>query len=245
MRSTIFNVLFYSFNTLACVFCAPALAFTKRESTLKLVAWYLKKLEWLERNIMGLTYEIRGQENLPASGSYIVAAKHQSAYETFKLHLIFNDPAVVLKKELLAIPIWGKFLAKVDPIAIDRKAGRKSMSLIIDEAKRIQEQKRPIVIFPQGTRVRPEQTVKEKPYKAGVSRIQEATGMTIVPMALNSGVFWPKSGWKKKSGTVLFEFLPPIEPGKDTKEVTKEIERVLEEASARLCAEADNYSHST
>lgn len=207
---------------------------------MKLIHWYLRRVEWLERNIMGITCEIRGKDNLPSSGSYIVAAKHQSPYETLKLHFLFEDPAIVLKKELLAIPLWGKFLSKIDPIAIDRSAGKEAMTQIIEGAKRIQAQGRVIVIFPQGTRVYPEQTPKEKPYKMGAARIQEATGLPVVPMALNSGFFWPRSGWLKRPGKIVFEFLPPIKSGKKPAEVTKELEQSLESASENLIREAES-----
>jgi 1-acyl-sn-glycerol-3-phosphate acyltransferase len=238
LRSTLFNLSFYLFNTLACIFCAPALALAKREFIMKVVHWYVRRIEWLERHIMGLTYEVRGKEYLPEEGPYIIAAKHQSPYETFKLHLLFDDPAIVLKKELLVIPVWGSFLAKIDPIAINRSAGREAMNQIIEGAKRIKDQGRAIVIFPQGTRVYPDQTPKEKPYKMGVARIQEATNLPVIPMALNSGVFWPRSGWMKKSGTVVFEFLPPIEPGREPSKVIHDIEYSLETASNTLRDEA-------
>ncbi len=238
LRSTLFNLSFYLFNTFACICCAPALAFASRETIMKVVYWYVRKIAWLERHIMGITYEIRGSEYLPSEGSYIIAAKHQSPYETMKLHFLFIDPAIVLKKELLFIPIWGRFLSKIDPIAINRNAGRQAMYQIIEGAKRIKEQGRAIVIFPQGTRVNPDQTSQEKPYKMGVARIQEATGLPIIPMALNSGVFWPRSGWKKSPGKVVFEFLPPIEPGRPASKVIKDIEYSLETASNALVEEA-------
>ncbi len=239
LRSTLFNLLFFSFSAIASIVLCPMLVFARRETVMKVVHWYLRQVEWIERHVMGITYEVRGREHLPSSGSFIVAAKHQSPYETFKLHFLFDDPAIVLKKELLSIPIWGSFLSKIDPIAIDRSAGREAMTQIIEGAKRIKEQGRAIVIFPQGTRVNPGQTPKEKPYKSGVARIQEATDLVIVPMALNSGYFWPRSGWLKKPGTVIFEFLAPIEPGGSTTKVIQDLETALESASNSLIVEAE------
>ncbi len=234
LRSTLFNLAFYGTTALACVMCLPALLLPKKQAMF-VVYGFVHTVHIFEKYILGLHYEVRGLENLPKTGPYIIASKHQSPYETLKLNILFNDPAIVLKQELLKIPLWGRFLAKIDPIAIDRSQGKKAMEQIMDGAKHIKEQGRPIVIFPQGTRVHPEQTTDEKPYKIGVARIQEATGLPIIPLALNSGLFWPRKSWIKKPGTVVFEFLKPIEPGKlGVYEVMKELETRLETASHAL-----------
>ncbi len=193
----------------------------------------------LEKYILGLTYEVRGQEYLPESGSYIIAAKHQSVYETFKLHILFNNPAVVLKKELLKIPLWGRYLAKSDVIAIDRSSPKTAIKSIKEGAKRVAAQGRPIIIFPQGTRVSPKTSTKEKPYKIGIVRMQEATNLPIIPMALNTGVFYPKGSWCKKPGRVVFEFLSPVNPSDSPSDVLKQIEMKLEEKSSRLADEGE------
>ncbi len=192
----------------------------------------------LEKYILGLTYEIRGAENLPQSGSYIVAAKHQSSYETFKLHILFDDPSIVLKKELLKIPLWGKYLKKSDVIAIDRSSPKTAIKSIQDGAQHVASQGRPIVIFPQGTRVSINTTAKEKPYKIGIMRIQEVTKLPIIPMATNTGYFQPKHKWCKKPGCVVFEFLKPIHPNDDASDMLKILEMKVEEASAILLEEA-------
>lgn len=237
LRSTLFNIAFYGITAVMCVACLPAL-FLSRAQAMKLVHFYCGVVYWLERHIAGLDFEIRGREYLPASGPYVIAAKHQSPYETFKLHLLFGDPAIVLKRELLKIPLWGRFLAKIDPIAIDRKRGRTAITQIIDGARHVQGQGRPIVIFPQGTRVLPSQTVEEKPYKTGIARIYEETGMPVIPMALNSGMFWPRHSWIKKPGTVVFEFLPPVPQKLGIYEVMKDLQGRLEPASEALAREA-------
>jgi 1-acyl-sn-glycerol-3-phosphate acyltransferase len=139
---------------------------------------------------------------------------------------------------LLRIPLWGAFLAKSDPIAIDRGQTKRSIMQLLGGAKRVQAQGRPLIVFPQGTRVKPAATTDKYPYRSGAARMQEATGMVIVPMALNSGCFWPKGGWLKKPGKIIFEFLPPIPPGGKPAEVTDKLEAALEAASSRLHAEA-------
>jgi 1-acyl-sn-glycerol-3-phosphate acyltransferase len=236
IRSTLFNLCFYALTGLACIFLLPTL-FLPRQAFLFVVHGFVTTADFLAKHILGLTYEVRGQENLPVSGSYIVASKHQSAYETLKLHILFNDPAVVLKKELLKIPLWGKYLDKSDVIAIDRSTPKSAIKSIQDGARDMAARGRPMVIFPQGTRVGPEQTSKDKPYKIGIVRMQEATNLPIIPMALNTGIFWPRNSWYKKPGKVIFEFLPSVEVGEDATKTLKQIESVLEQKSNELMEE--------
>ena len=237
IRSTLFNILFYGTTAIACVLCLPGLLLPKKQA-MWIVKFFVYSVYFFEKYILGLDYEVRGIENLPRQDSYIVAAKHQSPYETLKLNILFNDPAIVLKRELLMIPLWGWFLAKVDPIAINRSKARQSLNQITEGALRVKSQGRPIVIFPQGTRVLPEQTAREKPYKIGVARAAVATSLPIIPMALNSGIFWPRKSWIKKPGKVIFEFLPPVPSGLGIYEIMKDLEIRLEEHSNRLAAEA-------
>jgi 1-acyl-sn-glycerol-3-phosphate acyltransferase len=237
IRSTLFNILFFLAVGVMCFFCLPGLLLPHRQAQY-IVTLFVKTVYFLERRILGLDYEVRGRGHLPQEGAFIVAAKHESAYETFKMHIVFRDPAIILKKELLRIPLWGAFLKKSDPIAIDRGQARKSIVQLLEGAKRVQAQGRPLIVFPQGTRVRVTDTPAQKPYRSGVARMQEATGMPIVPMALNSGCFWPKGSWRKRGGKVVFEFLPPIPAGGTPAEVTARLEAALETASDRLHAEA-------
>lgn len=237
LRSTAFNIVCYGATAIACVLCLPGLLLPHK-GAFAIIHTYVNTIHWLEKHILGLDYEVRGREHLPKQGSYIVAAKHQSPYETFKLHILFDDPAVVLKKELLRIPLWGWFLSRIRPIAIDRGQGRQASQQVVEGAKRVKNEDRAIVIFPQGTRVYTWQTTKDKPYKNGAARMYEATGMPIIPLALNSGVFWPRTSWVKRPGKVIFEFLPPIPPGKPTQEVMQELETRLESASKTLENEA-------
>ena len=237
LRSTLFNIAFYGATAIACIVCLPGLLLP-RKGAMVIVRCFVGTVYFLEKYILGLDYEVRGLKNLPEEGSYIVAAKHQSPYETMKLHRLFDFPAVVLKKELLNIPLWGWFLARSEPIAIDRSQGRQASMQIIEGAKRVEKESRPIVIFPQGTRVYPTQTTKEKPYKNGVVRIYEATNMPIVPLALNSGMFWPRRSWIKKPGKVVFQFLPPIPHGQDPKTLLTRLEEQIEGTTEKLQQEA-------
>lgn len=237
IRSTIFNLCFYVLTAVSCVLLLPTL-FLPRRFFMAVVHGFVHTTAFLEKYIIGLTYEIRGLEHLPKEGAYIVAAKHQSAYETLKLHILFKDPAVVLKKELLKIPLWGKYLAKSDVIAIDRSTPSEAIESLKAGARRMAELNRQMIIFPQGTRVPVHVSAQEKPYKIGIVRMQEATGLPIIPMALNSGFFYPKHAWCKKPGRVIFEFLPPVMPAGNPTEILNHIEMKVEEKTSRLMEEA-------
>lgn len=233
IRSTLFNLAFFGITAVMALITLPA-TLMKREMTMRVVRLWVGTVYFLERHILCLDYEVRGWENVPQGQSFLLAAKHESAYETFKMHILFADPAIVLKKELTRVPLWGAFIRKSDPIAIDRSSVKQSIKSLISEVQRVKAQGRPIIVFPQGTRVKPTTTTKEKPYKSGIARMQEASGLPIVPMALNTGLFWPKMSWMKKPGTVVFEFLPPIPAGLSHDEVMKILEERLETASTKL-----------
>lgn len=237
IRSTLFNILFYGLTALACVFCLPGLLLKDR-GLYMIVHSFVNTVYFLEKYVLGLDYEVRGIEHLPESGSYVVAAKHQSPYETMKLHRLFKRPAIVLKKELLSIPLWGKFLSRVEPIAIDRSQGKSAMNQIIEGAEAIKDDGRAIVIFPQGTRVYPWQTTKDKPYRAGVARIHINTGMPIIPLSMNSGIFWPRKSWLKQPGKVIFEFHEALAPSQSVEDIMAELEKIVETHSKTLENEA-------
>ncbi len=237
LTSIIFNLLFWLITLVLCIAYIPLLILP-RSWFIGAVKLWVRIVALLERVMLGLRYEVRGLEHLPQNGPFIIAAKHQSAYETFKLHLLFNDPAIILKRELLRIPLWGAYLWKSDVIAIDRTSPKTAQQSLHQGALRMKDQGRPIVIFPQGTRVAPDATTQDKPYKSGIASIQKVTALPIIPLALNTGLFWPRGGFLKSGGTVIFEFLPPIAPGKNKKELMAMIEKNIENTSAKLMSEA-------
>ncbi len=237
IRSLLFNIAFYGMTVIACIILLPCL-FLPREAGLVVARLWTRMGHLIEKYVLGLDIEVRGREHLPKDGAYIVAAKHQSAYETMKLHYIFDDPSIVLKKELYNIPLWGPFLKKVDMIAIDRKNREEAMASIVEGARRMKEQGRPIVIFPQGTRVAPEISSVKKPYKGGIAKMVENTDLPVIPMALNSGMFWRRNAFLKYPGKVIFEFLPPIDNAQDRDAFMQELEQKLESKSIELMQEA-------
>lgn len=239
VRSAFFSFFVLPFTTLfICVLGVPFM-FAPRRIFMKLVKFWISVVSFLERHVLGLHYEVRGLEHLPEDGQCIIAAKHQSTYETFKIHSLFKDPAIILKRELLWIPIWGWYMAKSDVIAINRSSPDQAVETIRAGSQRVAAQKRPIILFPQGTRVRPGVGADVKPYKSGVYRIHEYTGLPVIPLATNSGCFWPKGSLLKKPGTVVFEFLPALPHGLERKVFMAELEQRLEEASNTLIKDAE------
>lgn len=237
IRSVIFIALFFIINVICCLICLPSLLLP-RPYFLKIVDWYHLLIYGLERCVLNLDYEVRGQEHLPKDGSFIVAAKHFSTYETFKLRMILHDPAIVLKQELFKIPLWGLFLKKSDVIAIDRSTPEAATESIKRGVERMNKQNRPILIFPQGTRVKQETTTIERPYKSGVYRIHKPSGLPVIPLALNTCVFWPRNHWVKSTGTVTFEFLPPMANDLDKDEFMSKLENAVESKTAELIEKA-------
>lgn len=233
MRSALFIALFYAATALACVAAVPALLLPG--GPLAAVRAYERALAGMERLVLGLTYEVRGP--VP-DAPCIIAAKHYSAYETLKLHLLLPRPAIVLKRELLAIPVWGWILARVGAVPIDRSRGASALRAMGQAAQAAASEGRHIVIFPQGTRVRVADTPADKPYRSGVAQLQAATGLPVVPLATNSGVFWPRETWCKRGGRAVFQFLGPIPPGLPRRDLLARLESDLEGASTRLVREA-------
>jgi 1-acyl-sn-glycerol-3-phosphate acyltransferase len=232
-RSLLFNVLFYLTTALFVVFGSPLL-FGPRKWAMAALAVHSRFELWLLRVIIGLKFELRGQEKLP-KGACLVASKHQSAWETFALIPLFRDPALLMKRELFWIPFHGWFSHKFEMIPVDRDKGPSALRAMLRETKKRVEDGREIIIFPEGTRRAPGAAPD---YKTGVVLLYEALGIPCVPVALNSGVFWPRRSMMRRPGTVLVEFLDPIPPGLTKAEFMSRLTTAIETASDRLIAEA-------
>lgn len=237
LRSTIFNICFFSVTAICCLLYLPTLLLP-RPIFLKSLSYYFHLLHWLEKKIIRLDCRVVGAENIPKDGAFIVAAKHQSTYETMKIPLLFRDFSVILKRELMWIPLWGWFAAKARMIPVNRGSREKAIQSIIEGALQMKQEGRPIIIFPQGTRVRVDQTPEDKPYKQGVVHMAKSANLPIIPLSLNSGVFWPRKAFLKKPGLVVFEFGKPIEPVGEKREILAKIEQELETRSNRLAEKA-------
>ncbi len=166
--------------------------------------------------------EIKGKENIVSNEKFFIAASHQSMFETFYLQTIFNSPIFILKKELILIPVFGWYLKKIGSIAIDRdKISRENLNFFDNVSTILNKLKRPLIIFPQGTRVLPNE---RPPFKKGASRIYEELKITCVPVAINSGYVWPKRGIKVPNKTITISILKPIKAGMPKDEFIKILE---------------------
>ncbi|MDR3424500.1 MAG: lysophospholipid acyltransferase family protein [Alphaproteobacteria bacterium] len=223
-----FNLTFYAAN-LMCVVLMGLLLFPRKTIVCGVQIW-LGTVAWVESHLGGIRYTVIGREYVP-KGACIIAAKHQSEWETFKLHLLLDDPAIVLKRELLNIPLIGWWMSRSGSIPIDRGARVKSLSDMTRAARKAADEGRPIVIFPEGTRVA---VGESRPYKSGVAALYMDLNLPVVPMALNSGLLWPKNSFFKKPGTITVEFLPPIPPGLPREEMMQKLRDTLEPAAVRL-----------
>ena len=183
--------------------------------------------------LVGLSYEVRGRENIPI-GPALYSSKHQSAWDTGIFFLLLEDPSFVLKKELLSIPLYGWLLKKAKMVAINRDGGGLALRQLVRESQKIIEDGRQLVIFPEGTRSRPGTKL---PYHPGVAAIYKKNGVSVTPVALNSGLFWGRRSFAKKPGKIIIEFLPPVVPGMERKAFIAELESRIEKASNLLFAE--------
>lgn len=188
---------------------------------------------FLLRTICDLRLEIRGEEYLP-KGAAIVAAKHQSAFETMIFHRITCDPAIIMKKELLNIPVYGWYCRKTKMIAVDRKGQAAALKSMLNQAQEALNDHRPIIIFPEGTR---SPLYEDLPFQPGVAALYSKLQQPVVPVALNTGLFWPRRSFLCRPGVMVIEFLPPIEPGLDRKVFMTELKTRIEEKTQALVSE--------
>lgn len=236
VRTIIFNVMFFITLSVFLIgsFWIVVLPMSYCNKHLKA---YFRLLFWLAKVILGLKVEVRGAARLrkleKEEQSFIVLSKHQSSLETFFYPAFFKEyPVFVHKKELLYIPFWGWYMAKMQMISIDRSSGKKALDKMVDKAKRVYAQGRPIVIFPEGTRTLPGESNK---YKSGFYQVYKNLDVKVVPIALNTGMYWNKKDFIKKPGTIIIEVLPVIEAGLPKKELMSIVEKKIETETKKLC----------
>jgi 1-acyl-sn-glycerol-3-phosphate acyltransferase len=232
LRSILFNILFYANVVLHLMIAMPAAAISPQAVIAVAKQWGRVNL-WMLRHICGLSVEWRGLEKIPPGG-LLIASKHQSAWETFALLTILEDPIFVLKTELMWIPVFGWCMRKAGMIPVDRGAGRAALTAMTARVRDALADGRQIIIFPEGTRRPPGAPPK---YKFGVAFVYEDSAAPCVPIALNSGLYWPRRRFLRFPGTVRVEVLDPILPGLDRKTFFTDLEEKLEAATARLIAE--------
>lgn len=232
LRSLLFNIAFYINLILWMVILIPGFLVPRRVFIRGVQAWGLTSL-WLMRAIAGTKVEVIGREKIPPGGA-LVAAKHQSFWETFALVTLFDDPTYILKRELMWLPLFGWYLAKAGCIPVNRKAGSQALVQMTARAKDEARHGRQIIIFPEGTR-RP--AGAPPAYKYGVAHLYQNLGFPCIPVALNSGLYWPRRQFIRRPGTIRIEILDPIAPGLPREEFFKLVQERIEDGSSRLLAE--------
>lgn len=233
VRGAAFAVAFYVTTALFLVFGSPLLFAPRRWAIVGLKA-HGRTCLFLMKWIGGCSYEVRGRENLPER-PFLVVAKHQSAWETMALTFELDDPAIVLKAELTSIPLYGTFCCKFEHIIVRRDRFAVALRQMVTDARARADQDREIVIFPEGTRREPG---SPPAYKPGYLALYSALDLPVVPIALNSGVFWPPRSAFCQPGHIVLEFGPAIAPGLDRDAAASRIVAAVETRTAALIREA-------
>tara|TARA_B100001765_G_scaffold193777_1_gene142305 strand:+ start:24 stop:731 length:708 start_codon:yes stop_codon:yes gene_type:complete len=221
LRTLLFNIFLYTGIVFVFLIALPTLLLPPICTLLfgKFLGHYVI---FIVKVFLNTEVEIKGKENIPKNEKYFVASAHQSMFETFALQAVLDYPVFILKKELLKIPIFGLYLKKIKSIEIVRDTTTKdNLNFFEKVASIIKNENRPLLIFPQGTRLKPDEKV---PFKKGVGRIYETLNISCIPIALNSGYVWPKKGIIKYPGKIIISILEQIKPGMNRDEFTKNLE---------------------
>jgi 1-acyl-sn-glycerol-3-phosphate acyltransferase len=232
LRSILFNFLFYLNLGVLLIGALASLALPRR-AVLGMAKLWGRSGVWLLRIVCGTRVEFRGLEKLPR-GPLIVAAKHQSTWETFALLRLFDDFTFIVKRELMWVPIFGWCMWKGGMVPVDRGGGSQALADMAERASGEIRSGRQLIIFPEGTR-RP--AGAEPRYKFGVAHLYADIGVPCVPIALNSGLFWPRRAFLRYPGTIVVEILDPIVPGMDKDAFMARLQSDIETATSRLIAE--------
>jgi 1-acyl-sn-glycerol-3-phosphate acyltransferase len=240
VRSVLFNALFYLNLIGHMIVALPALVLPHPVHR-AFVRSYSRSSLWLLRVVCGTKVEWRGAQRIPG-GACIIACKHQSLWETFALYPLLDDPTFILKRELMWIPLFGWHLWKAGLIPIDRSAGLAALARMTAGARKELDRGRQIIIFPEGTRRPPG---AEPSYKPGVAFLYDKAGVPCVPLALNSGLFWPRRSLLRLPGTVVVEALDPIAPGLEKRVFLARLQSVLEPASTRLLLQTQSSNQAS
>jgi 1-acyl-sn-glycerol-3-phosphate acyltransferase len=224
LKSLTFNIFLYLGLISIFILAIPTLLLPSK-FTLFFGRFSAKYMVFLLKIVLNTKVIFHGLENLKKVDHFFVASAHQSMLETFALQIPLDSPIFILKKELLKIPLFGQYLKKIGSIEIIRETTTKENLNFFDKIKnRIEEQKRPLLIFPQGTRVKFDE---QPPFKKGVGRIYNSLNLPCIPVALNTGKVWPKNSFTKYPGDIHICFLDPIMPGKDKNDFVNEIEKKI------------------
>lgn len=233
LRSLIFNIVGYGIIGSGCI-VNTVIGLLSRKAAVKSWNYFFIPAFQCSLKIAGISVEVRGQQYINQTQG-IYAGKHESAVETYLLTNYLKRATFVLKKELTYIPVFGWAQALYGMIPIDRSAGASAMKNMLRHAQQYLKNKRPVIIFPEGTRRKPEQ---EPCYKPGVALLYQQLNMPVIPVATNTGLFWAKNSFLRYPGKIVFEFLPPINPGLNKQEFMQKLQDTLEEKCHELNMEA-------
>ncbi len=228
LRSFVFNLCLILWTIITGVWGLPFLLLW-RKGVLVVADVWCDGVVWLLRVICGIRHQVEGA--FFQGIGVVYASKHQSAWETIVLWRIFRRPVFVLKKELLSIPVFGTYLRRIPHVAIDRKAGSQAMRQIIEQSQIHLSEGRSIIIFPEGTRTAPGET---RPYKQGVASLYEHLKVPVVPVALNSGLFWRRNAFIKRAGLITVRVLSPIPQGLPRSVFLAQLQEMIERESLSL-----------
>jgi 1-acyl-sn-glycerol-3-phosphate acyltransferase len=229
LRSLVYNVLFYLMLAFWIIVAIPTFVMP-RSSIMSIARAWARSSIWLLRVVCNVKVEYRGLEKIP-KGPLLVASKHQSMWETFALLQFFDQPLYILKRELTLIPFFGWYLIKAGMVAVDRGAGGRALLKMVRQASEAVRRGRQLIIFPEGTR-RPVGAPPQ--YKPGVAQLYASCRVNCLPVALNSGLFWPRRTFMRYPGTLVIEFLEPVPPGLARDEFLTRISAMIEDATVRL-----------
>ncbi len=224
LRNLLFYIIFFSGITFISLIFLPALILPQSFVLMggKLMGYWTS---FCLKFILSVKIEVLGKENIITNKKFFIAASHQSMFETFYLQTIFNSPVFILKKELMLIPVFGWYLKKIGSISIKRNIVTKDNLGFFDDIQKISNNtKRPLIIFPQGTRVKPEE---RPPFKKGAARIYEVLKISCQPVAINSGYVWPKKGVIKSNKQITISILPSIDYSMDKNEFVHNLEEKI------------------
>ena len=232
-RTLLYNFVFYVVFAIMALGLAPLLLLPQRH------IWFIPRLWagfslWLHRLICGIGEEISGLENIP-EGGFLVACKHQSTWETLRLVTLFEKPTFIFKRQLRWLPLFGWYLIKFGQIPVNRGQRSKGLQAMAEIAVERLAQGHQVIIFPEGTRRRP---LAEPKYKYGVTHLYDKLKTQCLPIAVNSGLFWPRRTFSHRPGVIALKVLPPIAPGLDADTFQAELQDAIESAVAKMNADA-------
>ena len=235
LRSLLFYLAFYLSNAAQMIFWTPVFFVIPRWLGWRIVRAWAKSHLFIHRHIIGARFEFRGLENIPSDRPFIVASKHQSSWETYSTLLFLDDPSYILKRELMFVPLFGWYAAKMQVVPVNRGKRSEALAEMARKSAVQYAQGRRIIIYPEGTRTK---AGAPPAYKYGIAHLYHELEANILPVAINSGVFWPRKSLRLYPGTLVLEFLPIIEPGLDRKAFAAELENRIETATRALIEEA-------